>query len=87
MLTSNYRPISILSYISKLIEKLMFKRLYKFLEKFDILYDLQFGFRKGYSTKLALIDILEKIKESLDAGSLTFGIYVDLTRDFRHSKS
>ena len=38
----------------------MFKRLYNFLEKFDILYDLQFGFRKGYSTKLALIDILRK---------------------------
>ena len=42
---SNYRPISLLSYIEKIIEKLMYKRLYTFLNNNNIIYGLQFGFR------------------------------------------
>ena len=42
----NYRPISLLSNLSKLLERAMHSRLYEYLEKSNILYDLQFGFRK-----------------------------------------
>ena len=42
---SNYRPISLLSNIEKILEKLMYKRLYAFLDYNNIIYDLQFGFR------------------------------------------
>ena len=41
---SNYRPISLLSVLSKIVEKLMHFRIYKFFEKCDILHSLQFGF-------------------------------------------
>ena len=52
---SNYRAISLLSNIEKILEKLMYKRLYTFLNKNNVIYNLQFGFRKQYSTSHALI--------------------------------
>src|SRR5271156_6923652 len=55
--TSNYRPISLLSVFGKLLEKLVHKRVYNFLNKCNVLYDLQFGFRKQHSTTLALVDV------------------------------
>ncbi len=42
-LTKNYRPISLLSILNKIIEKLVHKRLYQFLQKHNILYKFQFG--------------------------------------------
>ncbi len=47
---TNYRPISILPSISKVIEKVIYKRVYSFLNDNDILYRHQYGFRKGHST-------------------------------------
>ena len=41
---SNYRPISLLSNIEKILEKLMYNRLYAFLDYNNIIYDLLFGF-------------------------------------------
>ena len=82
MLTKNYRPISILSYHSKILEKIMQNRLIKFLTKYHILYNYQFGFRQGYSTNLALVEIMEKIHFDLDDGNFVFGIYLDLSKAF-----
>ena len=56
---SNYRPISLLSNIEKILEKLMYKRLYTFLNNNNIIYNLQFGFRQQYYTSHALIKITE----------------------------
>ena len=63
---SNYRPISLLPNISKIIEKAMYTRLNKFLEKYSCLYKKQFGLRNSHSTNHALISITEKIKKSLE---------------------
>ena len=41
---TNYRPISLLITMSKLLEKCMYKRLYKFLSNNDIFYKKQYGF-------------------------------------------
>lgn len=80
--TGNYRPISLLNCMSKIIEKLMHSRLYSFLKTCNLLYRYQFGFRAGYSTTLALIEILDNIHEYLDNGYSVFGIYLDLTKAF-----
>ena len=66
MLVSDYRPISLLSNLSKIMEKLIFKRVYEFLEKHNCFYDLQFGFRSRHSTVHALISITESIRSTLD---------------------
>ena len=62
----NFRPISLLSNLSKLYERAMHTRLYEFLEFTNIFYELQFGIRKKYSTNHALLSIVEGIKDNLD---------------------
>ena len=57
LLVSNYRPISLLSNLNKILEKIVHERIYKFLEDYQCIYSLQFGFRKKHSTNHALIDI------------------------------
>lgn len=79
---TNYRPISLLSIFDKLLEKLMFNRLISFIEDNAILYKYQFGFRKNYSTSLALIDVVDNIYENLDTNQTVVGIYLDLTKAF-----
>ena len=54
---SNYRPVSLLSNIEKILEKLMYKIFYTCLNNNNIIYItyIQFGFRQQYSTSHALI--------------------------------
>ena len=79
---NNYRPISLLSIFDKIIEKLVHKRLYNFLEQHNILYHNQFGFRKNNSTTFALLQITEKIKETIDNRKFGCGIFIDLRKAF-----
>ena len=60
---SNYRPISLLNCFNKIFERLVYNQLIKFIEKHKILYLNQYGFRKGYSTTFALIDVIDSIKK------------------------
>ena len=55
MLFTNYRPISLLSVISKVFEKVMYTRLLNFIDTYNILINNQFGFRKSHSSYMALI--------------------------------
>ena len=80
--STNYRPISLLPNISKIMEKLVHQRLTMFLEQKDLLYDLQFGFRNKTSTNHALIHITEKIRETLDNKNFACGVYIDLQKAF-----
>ena len=82
ILLNNYRPISLLSIFDKIIEKLMHKRLYNFLNEHSILFSNQFGFGKNISTSTALIQITEKIKESIDKSKYGCGIFIDLRKAF-----
>ena len=63
--SNNYRPISLLSNLSKMFEKLIHKRLYSFLHQDDCLFTYQFGFRNHHSMNHALISIIEKIGKFL----------------------
>ena len=62
----NYRPISLLSNLSKIFERVMYNRIESFLDDFEIMYELQYGFRKKHSTNHALLNIIEQIRKCLD---------------------
>ena len=79
---SNYRPISILNTINKIFEKILHSRLTKFIKDFNILYKYQFGFRENHSTELALIEMVDEIKLSLDRKNMTCGMFLDLSKAF-----
>ena len=82
LIVANYRPISLLSNINKILEKLMFARLYSFLESNKCIYDLQFGFRKKHSTNHALLNMTQQIKETMDKGNIAIGVFVDFQKAF-----
>ena len=79
---SDYRPVSLLSNIEKILEKRMYKRLYTFLNNNNIIYNLQFGLRQQYSTSHALINITEIIRKALDNGNIGCGVFADLQKAF-----
>ena len=79
---SNYRPISLLSNVEKILEKLMYKRLYTFLNSNNIIYNFQFGFRQQYYISHALVNITENIRKALDDGNIGCGVFVDLQKVF-----
>jgi len=62
----NYRPIFLLSVISKIIEKLVYSRLMSFVTKNNILNDVQHGFREGKSTETATHVFLENIQKAVE---------------------
>ena len=79
---SNYRPISILSSISKIIEKIVYNRLYEFLNKNKLLNPNQYGFRKNHSTDLALVQIYDKITNAMANTEHVIGLFLDLSKAF-----
>ena len=74
---SNYRPISLLSLISKILEKLIFKQFSTYSNEHKLLYDSQYGFRAGRSTELASIELIDRITEDLDKGKKPISIFLD----------
>ena len=78
----NYRPISLLSNLSKVFERAMHTRLYEFFDKNKKFYELQFGFRKKHNTEHAVLEIIEKIKENLDNKTFVCGVFIDLQKAF-----
>ena len=79
---NNYRPISILPYISKVFEKIIHHRMMEHVTQNDILCCNQFGFRKGHSTYMPLLFLQEKITRGFESSKVTCGIYLDFKRAF-----
>ena len=78
----NYRPISLLSSISKIFEKVIFTRIYKFLNQNNLFDSKQFGFRPKHSTIDAISMLANDIYESFDNNELTIAAFCDLSKAF-----
>jgi retron-type reverse transcriptase len=78
----NYRPVSLLSTVSKVFERAFYSRLSSFIHHQKILYELQFGFREAHSTPLAIIKLMENIIASLDKGEFSAAIFLDFSKAF-----
>ena len=79
---SNYRPISVLSAFSKILERIIYNQLELFLVKNGILFEYQFGFRKGYSTEQAILEITDALKTTIDKKEITCGLFLDFSKAF-----
>jgi len=79
---TNYRPISILPSISKLLEKVVYIRIFNFISYNNILTHHQFGFRPKRSTFMAINELYCNITSSLDKKLHTVGIFLDLSKAF-----
>ena len=78
----NYRPISILSVIAKILEKLIFNQLYSYLSSNSIIDVNQSGFRPQHSTATALLNVTEDWLDSLDKGDIVGMVTIDLKKAF-----
>ena len=79
-LKSNYRPVTILSAISKIYGRLMFEQVIAYSESF--LFQYHCGFRKGYATQQALVRFLEKCRSVLDEKRFAGAILSDFSKAF-----
>lgn len=81
-LPSNYRPISVLPVINKIIEKLIYGRIYWFLNSNKFFYKHQYGFRCKTSTSTATVELINDISEELERGRVVSGLFLDLKKAF-----
>ena len=78
----NYRPISILPVLSKIIERVIHEQTQSFLTRNNILFKFQSGFRPSHSTDTCLSFLNDKILKGFDSGLLTGMILIDLQKAF-----
>ena len=77
---TNYRGISLLPILSKVLERCVARRIVSFTS--DRIYHLQHSFRKGLSCTTQLLAVLHKVGKILDKGDEIDIVYLDLTRAF-----
>ena len=76
----NFRPISVLSTLSKVFERLMLSQMLSFIR--PSLSDLLCGFREGYSTQHALIRLVENCRAGLDNKNIVGMVLMDLSKAY-----
>ena len=81
-LISNYRPISILPAISKILEKILYTRLYEFVNNNNLIHSNQYGFRKLHSTDFAIVQLCDEIVHALSRKEHCVGVFKDLSKAF-----
>ncbi len=80
--SNNYRPISVLPVLSKMLERLVHNQIYAHVTENDMLNSCQAGFRRGNSTGTCLIEFLNEIYTNMDEGRLTGVLFLDLRKAF-----
>ena len=79
---ANYRPISILPIIAKILEKVINYQLREYLEHNQLISKSQYGFRMGSSCELALATMTEKLTTYMDSDKIAMVIQLDLSKAF-----
>ena len=78
----NYRPISLLMTMSKLLEKIVYKRTYDFLDTTGQLYSSQYGFRSKHSCENAISELVGQVVKGHNRKEHTAAIFLDLLKAF-----
>ena len=79
---NNYRPISVLCSLSKIIERHVHDTLYSYLSKYNLIYEGQSGFRPNHSCITALTRMTDRWLAALDSGQMVGATFIDLRKAF-----
>ena len=79
---NNYRPISLLLTLSKLLEKVMYTQVYNFLTETDQIYNSQYGFRTGHNCEHAVSKLTSAVLKGFQQNEFTLGVFLDLSKAF-----
>ena len=79
---TNYRPVSLLPAVAKVLDAIQIKRLSSFLVKNKLLTNHQFGFLPGRSTTQQLVYVVDKWLQTQDKGSASVGVFLDFQKAF-----
>ena len=78
----NYRPVSNLSFISKVLEKIVFKQIVTHLQNNDLIDHFQSAYKTGHSTETALLRVVNDLLCDIDNGNVCFLTMLDLSAAF-----
>ena len=78
----NYRPVSLLSVVSKVFEKLVNNRIVNHLEKCGLFSDFQYGFRSSRSTADLLATVSDRIARTFNRSGATRAVAFDISKAF-----
>ena len=79
---SNYRPISLLSSLSKVFEKVLNIRTVEFLEKYQLFSNKQFRFRPKRSRAYAIASVTELMRNVIESQKTGFACFIDFQKAF-----
>ena len=78
----DYRPISILSVLSKVYERIILTQLTQFIERKALYNSTQSGYRKGHSTVTLLLKLRDDIRRAMNKSEVTLAILIDYSKAF-----
>ena len=81
-LFENYRPISLLPTISKVLEKIIHKQLSSYFDEYGLFFPNQYGFRPKHSTEYAALELIDRIINKMDKNEIPIDIFLDLSKAF-----
>ena len=79
---TNYRPISLLTTMSKVMEKVVYKRVYKFLTNTGQICKTQYGFRSNHSCEHAIAQVVGSVLKNMEMNKSTIAVMLDLSKAF-----
>lgn len=81
-IVNNYRPVSVLPIVSKIIERHVFNAFYDYLSNNKLITNCQSGFRPKHSCETALNSLVDRWLKHIDDGKLTGVLFIDLSKAF-----
>ena len=81
-IVGNYRPISLLMTISKVLEKVVYNRVYRFLVDTGQIYECQYGFRSQHSCEHAIGQLVGHVIKNLELKKDMISVFLDLSKAF-----